>query len=256
VYSKDLSILPLLLSSRREAAAEEGLPLRLSVRVKLDENLAVRNRMVDLRANGTLSVEGTAAKPVVFGSIVGQEGRIVFRGHDWTVTTATVRFADPRRIEPYLDVVAECRIREYDVALHVTGPLSDLTIQLNSVPSLPRDDVLALVAFGSTRAELKDSPGAILLGEAGKVVARDLLGIDPTSTRLRVSTGTAGDASSTPHTWAGEERPSVYPSRNTPSDRKERVRIEYQLLDPVYLSGEYDREGGYGADLVLRLRFR
>ena len=39
-------------------------------------------------------------------------------------------------------------------------------------------------------------------------------------------------------------------------DRRERVRLEYRLLDPVYLSGEYDPAGGYGADIIFRLRFR
>jgi hypothetical protein len=34
------------------------------------------------------------------------------------------------------------------------------------------------------------------------------------------------------------------------------VRVEYRLLDPLYLSTEYDLEGGYGADIVFRFRFR
>jgi hypothetical protein len=34
------------------------------------------------------------------------------------------------------------------------------------------------------------------------------------------------------------------------------VHLEYQLWAPLYLSGEYDRDYGYGADVVLRFRFR
>jgi autotransporter translocation and assembly factor TamB len=257
VYTKDLSLLPLLLASRREAAAEEAaLPLRLSLRVRLDDNLAVRTRTVDLRANGRLGVEGTLAKPAISGSITSQDGRVVFRSQDWTVTTASVRFTDPRRIDPYLQVIAECRIREYDVTLHVTGPASNVAVEMTSVPRLARDDLLALVAFGSTRAELKDAPGAVLLGEAGRIIARDFLGIDTASTGLRVTSGAASNSPTAPHTWAGEEPSHVYPSRNAPNDRKQKVRIEYRLFDPLFLSSEYDLDGGYGADLVVRLRFR
>jgi hypothetical protein len=41
-----------------------------------------------------------------------------------------------------------------------------------------------------------------------------------------------------------------------PGARKDTVHVEYQLWAPLYLSGEYDREYGYGADVVLRFRFR
>jgi autotransporter translocation and assembly factor TamB len=257
VYTKDLSLIPLLLASRREAAAEEGgSPLRLSLRVRIDDSLAVRTRTVDLRASGRLAVEGTVARPAISGSVTSRDGRVLFRNQDWTVTTASVRFTDPRRIDPYVDVIAECRIREYDVVLHVSGPASKVAVEMTSVPRLARDDLLALVAFGSTRAELRDAPGAALLGEAGRIIARDLLGIDAASAGLRVTSGAASDSPLAPHAWAGEDPTRVDPSRNSPNDRKQKVRIEYRLLDPLFLSSEYDLDGGYGADLILRLRFR
>ena len=257
VYTKELSLLPLLLSSRRDAAAEEGgLPLRLSLRVRLDDNLAVRSRTVDIRATGRLNVEGTAARPAISGSITSQDGRVQFRSHDWTVTSASVRFTDPRRLDPYLEVIAQSRIRDYDVTLHVTGPSSDVKVELTSQPRLARDDLLALVAFGSTRAELADSPGAVVLGEAGKIIARDLFGFDPASSNLRVSSGSATDSPTTKHTWEGEDPARTYPSRNASGERKQSVRVEYRLLDPLFLSTEYDLDGGYGADLVFRFRFR
>ena len=52
VYSRDLSIVSLALSPTRAAAADTGTPLRLRVRVDLDDNLTVRGRIADLRAGG------------------------------------------------------------------------------------------------------------------------------------------------------------------------------------------------------------
>ena len=257
MYSRDLSLLSLALSSSRPAvaASDEGSPLRLRLRVALDDNLSVRNRTVDLRAGGVLNVEGTTAKPIVFGSVESRDGRITFRGHDFIVTTATVRFADPRRIDPFLDVVATSRIREYDVTVQVTGQVSDLSIRLSSSPRLSQDDLLALLTLGATRAEIKESPGSVLAAEAGRVLVRDLLGMDPTITGLRVSTGSSSTDSSTPGApW--DERARTSPSTSSAGDRRGRVRVEYQLFDPLYLSAEYDSEGGYGLDLVVRFRFR
>jgi translocation and assembly module TamB len=257
VYSRDLSLLSIALKSRPPEAAAVGPPLQLRVRVDLDDNLLVKNRTAELRAGGVLSVEGTAARPVVFGSVESRDGRIAFRGHDWNVETAAARFADPRRIDPILDVVATSRIREYDVTVQMRGRSSDLVVRLSSSPSLAQDDLLALISFGATRAELKQSPGSVLLGEAGRVLAQDFLGLNPgAASGLRVSSGSAGSATTETRHGPFEERAPGSGSRTTPGDRKEQVRIEYQMLDPLFLSGEYDLDGGYGADIVLRFRFR
>jgi hypothetical protein len=259
LYNRDLSIISLALSSSRAPVADSGPALRLQLRVNLDENLVVRNRVADLRVDGVLNVEGTTAHPVVFGSIESREGRITFNGRDWSVTNAAVRFADPRRLDPYLDVVATSRIADYDVTMQVTGPVSNVAVRFSSSPRLSQNDLLSLVAFGVTGADLRESPATVLLGEAGKLLAQDVLGVNP-GTRLRITTGSATPNSTNElRGFPGEERTTTPPGQdttNTPGGRKERVRVEYQLLSPLYLSAEYDRSGGYGGDVILRFRFR
>jgi len=220
----------------------------------------VRNRIADLRAGGVLNVEGTTARPVIFGSVESRDGHIVFRDRDWSVTSATVRFADPRRLDPTLDVSAGTRIGDYDVTMQVTGPVSNIAVRFSSTPRLSQNDLLSLVAFGVTGADLRESPVTVLLGEAGKLLARDVLGVDPGASGLRISTGSAtNSASNELRGFPGEERSIGGPSQttaNTPGGRKERVRVEYKLFAPLYLSAEYDRDGGYGGDVILRFRFR
>ncbi len=256
VYGRDLSVLSLVLSPAHAAAVDPATPLRLRVRVDLDDNLVVRSRTADLRAGGVLTIEGTTARPVVFGSVESRDGRINFRGRDWSVTNATVRFADPRRLDPFLDVLATSRIAEYDVTMQVTGPVSNITVRLSSTPRLSQNDLLSLVAFGATGAVLRESPATVLLSEAGKMLAQNVFGVDPSVSGLRISTGSSADSASELHGFPGDERSLVGPSRNTPGARKETVHVEYQLWAPLYLSGEYDREYGYGADVVFRFRFR
>ncbi len=256
VYTRDLSLLSMALSRPRpEAAVSEGR-LHLLVRVRLDENLAVRTRTADLRVGGALTVQGTTGAPVVFGAIESRDGRIVFRGHDFTVTSASVRFADPRAVDPFLDVIATSRIREYEVTVQLSGRLSDLSVRMSSVPRLPPDDLVALVSFGVTKAELKDSPANVLLGETGRTLAQSLLGIDPSQSGLRVSVVSSDDSQSDPYRVWEDERDRSATSRRT-GDQREKVRLEYRLLEqPVFLSAEYDPEGGYGVDVIFRLRFR
>jgi len=216
----------------------------------------VRTRVANLRAGGVLNVEGTTARPIVFGSVESEEGRITFRNRSWSLTTATVRFADPRRVDPFLDVVAATRIGDYDVTMQIGGPVSNVSVRFSSAPRLSQSDLLSLVAFGVTGADLKESPSTVLLGEAGALLAQNVLGVDPGSAGLRISTGSAAAGSAGElHGFPGEER-SISSTRNTTGSRSDTVRVEYKLWGPLFLSGEYDRESGYGTDVVLRFRFR
>jgi autotransporter translocation and assembly factor TamB len=229
------------------AAGGIGLPLQIAV--KLDDNLVVRNRTVSLRVGGTLSVEGSTAAPAVLGMLGVREGRVTFRDRRFTIVTATARFVDPRRIDPFVDAVATARIRQYDVTARVSGRLDQLDVRLSSTPPLSQEDLLALVAFGATRAELEQSPTGVLAEEAARTIVRDLLGLEGLpglggEQRLQVGTRTA------------PERTAPAGAPGTDSTGQQRVRVEYQLLGPLSLVGERGMSGGYAAGVVLRLRFR
>ena len=231
------------------ASGGVGLPLRIAV--KLDDNLVVRNRTVSLRVGGALSVEGSTAAPAVLGMLETREGRVTFRDRRFTIITATARFVDPRRVDPFVDAVATARIRQYDVTARVSGRTDRLDVRLSSTPPLPQEDLLALVAFGATRAELERSPAGVLAEEAARTIVRDLLGLQGLpglggdgEQRLQVGTRTA------------PERTAPASAPGTESAGQQRVRVEYQLLGPLSLVGEQGMSGGYAAGVVLRLRFR
>ncbi|HSD28100.1 MAG TPA: translocation/assembly module TamB domain-containing protein, partial [Vicinamibacteria bacterium] len=231
----------------------DGAALPLRIAVKLNDNLTVRNRTASLRIGGTLSVEGSTAAPAVLGALETREGRVTFRDRRFTILTATARFVDPRRIDPFLDATATARIREYDVTVRVSGRTDQLDIRLSSTPPLPQEDLLALVAFGATRAEIERSPAGVLAEEAGRTIVRDLLG-------LQGLPGLGGGEGGEPRLQVGTrttpERTTPAGVRGTESGGQQRVRVEYQLLGPLSLVGEQGMSGGYTAGVVLRLRFR
>jgi translocation and assembly module TamB len=237
-------------------AALPALPLRLAVR--LDDNLVIRNRTATLRIGGSLAIEGTTAAPAVFGTLEGREGAFVFRGRRFTVVSASARFADPRRIDPFLDLDATARIREYDVTVRVTGQTDTLDIRLTSTPPLAQDELLALVAFGTTRAQLERSAVGVLAAEAARLLVGDLFGVEPETADLDESLLDRGGASGTPVQLATRvgERTTVGHVGNLQSERDQRLRVEYELLGPLRLIGEQGLDGRYAAGVVLRLRFR
>ena len=228
-----------------------GFPLRIAV--KLDDNLVVRNRTASLRVGGMLSVEGSTAAPAVLGTLETREGHVTFRDRRFTILTATARFVDPRRVDPFLDAVATARIRVYEVTARVSGRTDRLDVRLTSTPPLPQEDLLALVAFGVTRAELERSPAGVLAEEAARTIVRDLLGLEGLP---GLRSGDGGEQRLQVGTRAAPERTAPGSAPGTESAGQQRVRVEYELLGPLSLVGERGMSGGYAAGVVLRLRFR
>ncbi len=259
LYTRDLSILPLLLEQGpREQPLEWGREIALQVGVRLDDNLVVRTRQAQLRAGGSLLLQGTLADPAILGTIETQEGRITFRRHRFVLENAVVRFDDPRRINPFLDVRATTRIRTYDVTMSLTGRPEDLAIRLTSEPPMPQEDLLALVTLGATRAELGRSGGTIFAGEAAQLLSRELLGLEAGASFVDVLEfgPTEGGDSQVRVGKRLDERTMVIYSGSFSEGGKQKLRIEYQLFGPLLMAGEQDFTGGFGGDLILRLRFR
>ncbi len=235
LYARDISLLRLLLERRPAGGGPTGTGVHLDLRANLDDNIVVRTALARLQAGGALRIQGTSDTPIVFGSLTVREGQVVFRRHTFELTSASVRFTDPRRLDPELDVRGIARIRDYDVTMQVTGRSDDLKVSFVSSPPLPEEDVLSLVAFGATRAQMGRAGAGAFVGEAASFLAQDLLGIQPGQTGVNVYMDYAQGPETT------DER---------------RLRVEYQVFGPLRVAGEQDFRGGFGGDVLIRFRFR
>jgi len=259
-YTRDLSILPLLLNrgGRAEPAAW-GREFALQVQVHLDDNLVVRSPQAQVRGGGSLMLGGTIATPSILGTLETHDGRITFRRNRYTLENAVVRFDDPGRINPFLDVRARTRIRTYDVTMWLTGRADDLTIRLQSEPPLEQDDLLALVTVGATRSELGSSGGGTVFAtEAAQLISKELLGGEvhaPTVDILEFGKNDQGQSEFRVGKRLNDRTLVTY-SGSFAQGGKQRLRVEYQLLGPVLIAGEQSFSGDVGGDVILRFRFR
>ena len=243
-YGRDLVSLSALTAPERAAAATPDVGLPLSIRALLDDNLVIRTSQARMRVGGTLTIRGTTAAPIVIGVLEARDGTLILRGQRYQLERAVVRFADPRRIDPTLDVTATTRIRDYDITMRVTGRIRDLDMRLTSSPSLPREQLLSLVAFGTTGAETGQGAGGAFAGEAASLVIRELLGSSGTESALPGPLRTI------------MERTRVSYTHNSDDVGRFGLRIEYEVAGPFLLAGERTSQGYYLFDGVVRLRFR
>jgi translocation and assembly module TamB len=259
-YTKDLSILPLLLKSGgRAEPAEWGREFSLQIQVHLDDNLVVRSPQAQVRGGGTLALRGTVAQPTILGTVETQEGRVTFRRNRFVLENAVVRFDDPGRINPYLDLRARTRIRTYDVTMWLTGRADDLTIRLSSEPPMSQEDLLALVTVGATKTELGESGGGTVFAtEAAQLISKELLGGElnaPTVDILQFGKNESGQSEFRVGKRLNDRTLVTY-SGSFAEGGKQKLRVEYQLFGPVLIAGEQAFDGGVGGDVILRFRFR
>jgi hypothetical protein len=259
-YTKDLSILPLLLKTGgRAEPAEWGREFALQVQVHLDDNLIVRSPQAQVRGGGTLALRGTVAQPTILGTVETQEGRVTFRRNRFILENAVVRFDDPGRINPYLDLRARTRIRTYEVTMWLSGRADDLTIRLASEPPMSQEDLLALVTVGATKTELGESGGGTVFAtEAAQLISKELLGGElnaPTVDILEFGKNDAGQNEFRVGKRLNDRTLVTY-SGSFAEGGKQKLRVEYQLFGPLLIAGEQAFDGGVGGDVILRFRFR
>src|SRR5262245_60316974 len=131
------------------AAAPQPIPLRFDVEVRIPSTLRVENNLARLVASADLQLRGTYDRPLLFGRAEVDRGEVTFEGRRYLVTRGNIDFTNPTKIEPFLDVEAETRVRvpgqTYQVTVRALGTLNRLQPELSSDPPLPAADVLALL---------------------------------------------------------------------------------------------------------------
>lgn len=134
--------------------AQSVATLALDVAVTADNQVFVRGRGLDAEFAGRLSVTGTAAQPVVTGSLTTVRGRLDVLGKVFEFRNGTITFTGGTPIDPDLDVLAAVRAGSLTAQAQVSGTASAPKLELTSDPPLPQDEVLARVLFGKPVQQL------------------------------------------------------------------------------------------------------
>jgi translocation and assembly module TamB len=164
----------------------------LDLHVRAPKSLVIKNNLVEVQLavdSGSLDVTGTNQRVGLRGALRTQPGgRFHFQQSDFEVRQGLIRFEDPTRIAPNVDITAVTEYRRYSdtsagagagaagagagggpsaasagstrggslwrITLHAYGDADDLRVDMTSEPSLSQEDIVLLLAVGMTRAEL------------------------------------------------------------------------------------------------------
>ncbi|AAW61748.1 translocation/assembly module TamB domain-containing protein [Gluconobacter oxydans] len=184
------------------SSSSSSLIIGLGVDVISPGEFFVRGHGVFAEMQGRLRVRGTSAEPAVSGGFDLKRGNFNLGGINLNFTNGRVAFNGSgvnHKLDPTLDFRADRNASGTLASLLVTGYASAPKIDFASTPSLPRDQVLSILLFGTDSHSLSTTQlaelGAAVVQLAGGSAfdplskVRNLLGLD----RLAVGGGSGVD---------------------------------------------------------------
>ncbi|GER94673.1 hypothetical protein A45J_2437 [hot springs metagenome] len=231
-------------------------------------NLFIDNNVARASIKMDVLMRGTIGQPILIGKVETKEGIVYFRNNEFKILKASVDFANPNQINPYFDIAAETRVRNYNIRLNLDGFIEQFNLSLSSNPTLDETDIFSLLTVGQMGKHLKGLEGGIGVGEAtsfitGKmqdvfeerlktITGFDRVQVDPSVSK---STGTVTPRVTIAKRLLGDKLYVTY-STAVGTGEEQILKLEYTLGKNTSIVGLRDERGGIGGDIKFRFGFK
>jgi len=274
-YVRDLNVVELI--NQMQVAADVRRtpnPFLQSIRLRVDLNLA-NNVSVDmnvgtLRADGRLTIAGTAGVPGIVGEIKVVDGFVYYLDRKFTIAEGIIFNPDHSRLNPTLKITAKAdvitfspssRSEQFTITLSVTGTMDNPVVRFAAEPTLSELDILSILTFGERMGGMGSDINNRLMNIAAQQAIglgtrrlEKLLNLDRVSVSGDVlGTGNGQSAGATigvSKRFTSRLNVSYETNTNNLSDRK--VTAQYRLLQNLFLEGLTSSDGENALDLILR----
>jgi hypothetical protein len=214
----------------------------LDVTLGTDHPFLVRGNRAEADIEGEIHVTGTGAAPVPEGAMRITKGEATLPFSKLGLEESSVTFSPATGfLSPQLNIIGLSETSSYLIELRVYGTATAPKYLLTSDPPLPQEDIISLLATGTTRSQLNDSnvlaskAAFLLLDELGKKI-KDVTGSEtpdlPLADRLDVDMG-----------------------GTDPRTGQRTTTTTFKLTDKVHIVGAVDQTGNYRGLLKFLIRF-
>lgn len=146
----------------------------LDVQVTLGPKIHLYNKyLYDLWLAGGLHIQGSTLYTNIGGTVSANRGTISYLRTQFKVRTASAAWPIPGSVLPTVNLEATAKFQRYDIGMHISGPLEEMDLQLNSSPPLTKDQIVRMLTLQreSTGSEGVDSDDLQNLMTAGLEMA-------------------------------------------------------------------------------------
>jgi autotransporter translocation and assembly factor TamB len=171
-FFRNIDILPIGLPGRPapQPPAEPAFvsfpnpPLRdwkFDVAIRTADAFLVQSNLATGRITMDLKLGGTGLKPWMDGSVLIEQLTASLPFSRLQIESGVIYFVRDDPFVPRLNLRGTSTIRDYDVTVYITGPVTNPQAIFSSDPPLPQAEIVSLIATGSTTQELGSDPNAL-----------------------------------------------------------------------------------------------
>jgi len=183
-FFREIDILPIGLPGRPVPKPANGWfdlsidtpPFRnwsYDVAIQTVEPFAVKGNLANGSLEGDLHLGGTGLAPTLEGTAHIENFVASLPFSRLTVDRGALYFSGNASLNPSLDIHGFSRIRDYNVNVYLYGTASEPQTLFTSEPSLPQEEVIALLATGATTREFAQNNQAFA-GRAAVILFQDI----------------------------------------------------------------------------------
>jgi len=132
----------------------------LNVLARTANPLLIRGNFATGRVEGQVRLGGTLGTPTPEGEVRVSDFRAALPFSTLKVRSGTARFSPATGFDPLLEIRGTAEPRPYQVNLYVYGRASDPQLVLTSNPPLPDNEIMTLLATGTTTTGLENPQAA------------------------------------------------------------------------------------------------
>ncbi|MES2097868.1 MAG: translocation/assembly module TamB domain-containing protein [Pseudomonadota bacterium] len=247
---------------RPHIAAKSGGKFALDLTIRADNQIFVTGMGLESEWRLRMKVEGTSLAPIVSGSADVVRGNYNFAGKRFNLDRGTVRFSGGPLSDPDINISASTTTNGINAIINITGTGQRPQVAFTSSPTLPQDEVLSRLLFGSSPQNLSATEAIQLaaalnslrgggggLNPLGKL--RGALGID----RLRILSADAASGRGTALAAGKYITDNIYVEIITDARGYTATQLEIALTKSLSLLSSMGSFGGSSASVKYQRDF-
>ena len=258
-FLKDVDIVPLTLPGKPKPQVKSvAAPVRVSfpnpplrdwkfdiaIKTRDQDSFLIRGNVAKGSTALDLRLGGTGLNPFLTGQVQIESFTALLPVSKLEVKRGTVTFSEDDPFQPQLDVQAESRIGKTTVLMSITGPANAPHLEMESEPPLPQQDIISLLATGTTSGEIGSNTSVLATRTALLTVKRFYKKVF----RKNADDSDTGDSL--------VDRLDVDVGNDDRKTGQPQVEASFRINDKFYLIGEIGLEGQAAGKVRYLMRFR
>jgi autotransporter translocation and assembly factor TamB len=215
---------------------------KFDIAIKSKDPFLIRGNLATGKAIIDMKVTGTGLHPELQGQVRLDNFDATLPFSTLTINLGFLYFDPDDPFNPRIEMQGTSLIRDYTIRVYIYGTATAPQAVFSSEPPLPQEEIISLLATGTTREEL--ASGNVLASRAGILLVKQLY-------RKIFKKGAEPERND-----SFFNRLDVEFGNTDPRTGEQTATARYKVSDHVVLIGDIGTQGGFRGQVKYLIRFR